>query len=49
MPCDHVHETTTRYDSVEKVLTFLLICPICRAEKVMDAQHYEPRFQRTAA
>jgi hypothetical protein len=49
MPCDHLHDTTTRYDPVEKVLTFVLICPVCRTEKVLDAQHSERRFQRTTA
>lgn len=28
IPCDHLHDTTTRYDPVEKLLTFLLICPV---------------------
>jgi hypothetical protein len=44
-PCDHLHDATTRYDHAQKLLTFLLVCPVCRTEKVVDAQHYEPRFQ----
>jgi hypothetical protein len=44
-PCDHVHDSTTRYDPDQKLLTFLLVCPVCRTEKVMEAQHYEPRFE----
>ena len=43
--CGHVHDSTTRYDHDEKVLTFLLVCPICGTEKVMETQHYEPRFE----
>jgi hypothetical protein len=45
VPCDHLHDSTTRYDHDQKLLTFLLICPVCRTEKVIETQHYEPRFQ----
>jgi hypothetical protein len=45
MRCDHLHETTTRYDHERKVLAFLLVCPVCRTEKVVEALEYEPRFQ----
>ena len=45
MPCDHFHDTTTRYDPVEKILTFVLICPVCRTERVLETRRYEPRFQ----
>jgi hypothetical protein len=45
--CDHLHDTTTRYDPVEEVLTFLLICPVCRTESVLEKRHYAPRFQPT--
>ena len=45
VPCDHLHETTTRYDHDQKVLTFLLVCPVCRTEKVIERRHYEPRFR----
>jgi hypothetical protein len=44
-PCDHLHETTTRYDHAQKLLTFLLVCPVCGTEKIVHAQDYEPRFQ----
>ena len=44
-PCDHLHDTTTRYDPVGKVLTFLLVCPACGTEKVVETQPYEPRFE----
>jgi hypothetical protein len=43
--CGHLHDSTTRYDHDQKVLTFLLICPVCGTEKVMETQHYEPRFE----
>ena len=45
VPCDHLHEATTRYDHVAKLLTFLLVCPVCRSEKVIETCHYEPHFQ----
>jgi hypothetical protein len=45
--CDHLHDTTTRYDPIEEVLTFLLICPVCRTESVLEKRHYAPRFQPT--
>jgi hypothetical protein len=48
-PCDHVHDTTTRYDHAQKLLTFLLVCPICGTEKIVETQHYEPRFQSSRA
>jgi hypothetical protein len=44
-PCDHLHESTTRYDRHEKRLTFLLVCPTCGTEKVVETLHYEPRFE----
>jgi hypothetical protein len=47
--CDHLHDTTTRYDHAQKLLTFLLVCPVCGTEKIVDAQHYEPRFQSSRA
>jgi hypothetical protein len=43
--CGHLHDNTTRYDHDQKVLTFLLVCPVCGTERVMEAQHYEPRFE----
>jgi hypothetical protein len=44
-PCDHLHDSTTRYDHDQKLLTFLLVCRVCSTEKVMETQHYEPRFE----
>jgi hypothetical protein len=49
MACDHIHDTTTRYDPVGKVLTFVLICPVCRTERILETRRYEPRFQPTIA
>jgi hypothetical protein len=48
-PCDHMHDSTTRYDHDQKLLTFLLVCPVCCTEKVMETQHYEPRFEPSPA
>jgi hypothetical protein len=47
--CDHLHESTSRYDFAAKVLTFLLVCPVCQTEKVIETREYEPRFQPHAA
>jgi hypothetical protein len=43
-PCDHLHESTTRYDHDRKLLTFLLVCAVCHTEKVVETRHYEPSF-----
>ena len=43
--CDHLHDTTTRYDRAEKILTFLLVCHVCGTEKVIETLPYEPRFE----
>jgi hypothetical protein len=48
VPCDHLHDSATRYDHDRKVLTFLLVCPVCRTEKVIESRHYEPRFRKLA-
>jgi len=42
--CAHLHETTTRYDQEQKLLTFLLVCPECRTERVLETQRYEPHY-----
>jgi hypothetical protein len=44
--CDHLYETTSRYEIATKVLTFLLVCPVCRVEEVVDTLEYEPNFAR---
>jgi hypothetical protein len=48
-PCDHVQDSTTRYGHDQKLLTFVLVCPVCRTEKVIETQHYEPRFEPSPA
>jgi hypothetical protein len=48
-PCDHLHDSTTRYDREQKLLTFLLVCSVCRTEKVVAIRHYEPRFKPSPA
>jgi hypothetical protein len=47
--CDHLHESTSRYDRAAKLLTFLLICPVCQTEKVIETRDYVPRFEPHAA
>jgi hypothetical protein len=42
--CDHLHDSTSRYDHEAKRLTFLLVCPVCRTERVVDSIPYEPHF-----
>jgi hypothetical protein len=42
--CDHLFDTTTRYDRRRRLLTFLLFCPVCRTETVVDSLTYEPDF-----
>ena len=41
--CDHLHDSTSRYDAAAKVLTFLLVCPACGIERVVETLAYEPR------
>jgi hypothetical protein len=43
--CDHLHDTTTRYDHERGLLTFLTVCRTCGTEKVVETQPYEPRYQ----
>jgi hypothetical protein len=45
LACDHVQEATTHYDVAEKLLSFVLVCQACGTEKLVDALHYEPRFE----
>jgi hypothetical protein len=46
--CDHLHDTTSRYDAPEKLLTFLRVCPTCGIEQVVETLEYEPRPVWTA-
>jgi hypothetical protein len=48
-PCDHLHDTTSRYDHSKKLLSFLLVCPVCKTEKLIHSLHYEPRFEPNGA
>jgi hypothetical protein len=48
-PCDHLHDSTTRYDPEQRLLTFLLVCSVCGTEKVVAIRHYEPRFEPSPA
>jgi hypothetical protein len=41
--CEHLQETTSRYDPAEKVLTFVLLCRTCHTEQVIAQLDYEPR------
>ena len=43
MPCEHLCETTTRYDHAEKELSFLLVCAVCGTEDLVETIRYEPR------
>jgi hypothetical protein len=40
--CEHLHDSTSRYDAAEKVLTFLLVCRTCGIERVVETLEYEP-------
>jgi hypothetical protein len=45
--CEHLHESTSRYDPAEKQLHFLLVCPVCKTERLVDTLDYEPRYEPT--
>jgi hypothetical protein len=47
--CDHLFETTSRYDHEREVLTFLLFCPACETETVVDTLRYAPAFRQRDA
>jgi hypothetical protein len=47
--CSHLHDTTTRYDAAEKLLHFLLFCPVCGTSQVVETVHYEPEFRPAPA
>jgi hypothetical protein len=46
--CDHLCDTTTRYDPAAQILTFMLVCPACGTERVLETRRYAPRFRPTA-
>jgi hypothetical protein len=41
--CEHLHDSTSRYDAGQKVLTLLLVCRTCGVERVVETLEYEPR------
>jgi hypothetical protein len=41
--CDHLHDTISRYDAAEKLLTFIRVCRPCGIEQVVETLEYEPR------
>jgi hypothetical protein len=47
--CDHLYESTSRYDAARKLLTFLLVCPVCEIEEIVQTMEYAPRFTAHAA
>ncbi|HEX5923334.1 MAG TPA: hypothetical protein VFY45_05850 [Baekduia sp.] len=44
--CDHLFDTTTRYDRERRRLTFVLFCPTCETETVVETLRYAPAFKR---
>ena len=49
LPCDHLHDTASRYDHAAKRLELLLTCPVCKTEQVIHSLAYEPRFEPSGA
>jgi hypothetical protein len=47
--CDHLHDTTTRYNHDQKLLTFVRVCHACGTEELIDTLPYEPQFKPHAA
>jgi hypothetical protein len=47
--CDDLHDSTSRYDAAEGVMTFLLVCRTCGIERVVETLEYEPRPVWTSA
>ena len=45
--CEHLCETTTRYDHGQKQLSFLLVCGLCGTEELVERIRFEPRFTKT--
>jgi hypothetical protein len=44
MACDHLHELTSSYDHEAKQLSFLLVCPTCRTQRLVETIPYQPSF-----
>jgi len=49
LPCDHLHDTASRYDHAAKRLELLLTCPVCKTGQVIHSLEYEPRFEPSGA
>jgi hypothetical protein len=41
--CDHLHDSTSRYDAAKKIMTLLLVCRTCGIERVVETFEYEPK------
>ncbi|HEY2603018.1 MAG TPA: hypothetical protein VGI67_15785 [Thermoleophilaceae bacterium] len=40
--CEHLYDSTSRYDADRKLLTFLLVCPVCEIEEIVQTLEYAP-------
>ena len=47
--CDHLFDTTSRYDRERRLLTFVLFCPTCETETVVETLRYAPAFRQHGA
>jgi hypothetical protein len=47
--CNHLFDTTSRYDREHRLLTFVLFCPSCETETVVETLRYAPAFRRRDA
>ena len=44
--CNHLFDTTSRYDRERRRLTFVLFCPACETETVVETLRYAPAFRQ---
>jgi len=44
--CAHLFDTTSRYDRERRLLTFVLFCPTCETETIVETLRYAPAFKR---
>jgi hypothetical protein len=42
--CNHLCDTTTRYEHEQKLLHFLIVCAECGTEQLIETVSYEPQF-----
>jgi hypothetical protein len=47
--CDHLFDTTSRYDPERELLTFLLFCPACETETLVERLRYAAAFRQRDA